>query len=456
MNGLQEVETRKYTKPPQMPGLPALGSALELMRSPLAFFVRGYHELGSVYRVRAANRDLYVLAGRQANLFMTQKGDGVLHSHELFGDFARELETEIFLVAMDGAPHRHLRGEMRDGYAREAYMRYLPEMGALIQNTARAWRVGETIPATRMLQRLVSRQLSQAIANFDAEPYFDALSVFLNTIMNAAVLKTWPRIMLKNPRYVRAKRRVMDMAREILRRHREEPVAGRAPDLIDDLLHATTIDGKPLSEAALIAATVGPMIAGIDTAANTLSFLLYSLLKNPDVLARVQSEVQRVPAAEYPTFAELKAMRALHGAALETLRLYPVAFAVPRMSVAEFEFDGYVVPKNQEVFVASGVTHYLPEFFPEPYQFDIDRYDAPRQEQRKAGVFVPYGLGAHTCLGAGMAELIIMFTTAMLLRTVELTLAPSDYVLRVRNMPLPRPDNRFGLRVMALKNGGAQ
>jgi cytochrome P450 len=253
---------------------------------------------------------------------------------------------------------------------------------------------------------------------------------------------------VKNPRYVRAKLRVMDMAREILRRHREEPVTGRAPDLIDDLLRATTLDGKPLPEAALIAATVGPMIAGIDTAANTLSFLLYSLLKNPDALARVRADVDRVPANETPTFADFKEMHALHGAALETLRMYPVAFAVPRTSVADFEFEGFAIPKHQEVFVASGVTHYLPEFFPEPYKFDIERYDAPRNEHRKAGVFVPYGLGAHTCLGAGMAEVIIMFTTALLLRTVEITLDPSDYILNVRNLPLPRPDNRFGMRVV--------
>jgi cytochrome P450 len=195
MSVMQDVEIKRNTKPPQMRGMPILGSALDLMRDPLAFFVRGYHELGSVYRVRAANRDLYVLAGRQANQFMTQKGDGVLHSHELFGDFAREMESEIFMVAMDGSEHRHLRGEMRDGYAREAYTRYLPEMGALIQATARTWRVGETIPVTRTLQRLISRQLGYAVANFDPDPYFNDLSLFLNTIMNAAVLKTWPRIM---------------------------------------------------------------------------------------------------------------------------------------------------------------------------------------------------------------------------------------------------------------------
>lgn len=448
MSTPQSVSTDEKKAPPQMPGLPILGSALEMMRDPLAFFVRGYHDLGSVYRVHAANRDLYVLAGCRANQFMTQRGDALLHSYELFGDFARELEAEFFLVALDGSEHRHLRGEMRDGYSRDAYLRYLPEMGALIQDTARSWRIGETIPVTRTLQRLIARQLGFAVANFDPDPYFDDLVLFLNTIMNAAILKTWPRIMLKNPRYVRAKIRVMNMAREILRRHREEPAAGRAPDLIDELMRATTLDGKLLPEASLIAATVGPMIAGIDTAANTLSFLFYSLLKYPQAMERVNAELGCVGANTIPTFADLKEMHALHGAALETLRMYPVAFAVPRTSIQTFEFDGYTIPKNHEVFVASGVTHYLAEFFPEPYQFDIDRYAPPRNEHRKAGVFAPYGLGAHTCLGAGMADVILMFTTAMILRTVRLTLAPSDYQLNVRNLPLPRPDNHFGMRVV--------
>lgn len=64
MSVLQDVTIKRNTKPPQMPGMPVLGGALDLMRDLPAFFVRGYHELGSVYRVRAANRDLHMLTGR--------------------------------------------------------------------------------------------------------------------------------------------------------------------------------------------------------------------------------------------------------------------------------------------------------------------------------------------------------------------------------------------------------
>ena len=52
------------------------------------------------------------------------------------------------------------------------------------------------------------------------------------------------------------------------------------------------------------------------------------------------------------------------------------------------------------------VPHFLPEFFPEPEEFDIDRYHAPRNERRLDGAYAPFGLGDHTCLGAGIAEIL--------------------------------------------------
>lgn len=443
----QTLNLQQNQVPPCVPGLAILGNALALNRNPLAFFVQAYQQYGPVYRIRALQREILVLAGLEANQFMTRHGDEYLGSQELFGNFAAEMDTEIFLVAMDGSEHRHLRGEMRDGYSRDAFFRYLPEVGNLVKQTAREWSRTPNLPVTRAMQRLIGRQLGVALANFDTDPYFDDLTYFLNMIMNACVMKTIPRFMLKSPLYRRAKARVVEMAREIVRRHREEPIPGRAPDLIDDLLTATTEDGKPLPEGAIIAATIGPMIAGIDTAANTTSFMLYNLLKHPDILDRVQREVDAVMSRGNPASQDFRAMPALHAAALETMRMYPVAFAIPRTCIKPFQFKGYPVQVGREVFVASGVAHYLPEHYPEPYTFDIDRSAPPRNEHRKAGAFVPYGLGAHTCLGAGIAEVQIMYTVAVLLHHFSVKLDPPNYQLGVRYLPLPRPDQHFRVRV---------
>src|SRR5260221_2053373 len=52
-------------------------------------------------------------------------------------------------------------------------------------------------------------------------------------------------------------------------------------------------------------------------------------------------------------------------------------------------------------------------------QFDLDRFRPPRNEHRKPGAYAPFGLGDHTCLGAGIAEVQLMTTMATLLRSEE-------------------------------------
>jgi cytochrome P450 len=90
----------------------------------------------------------------------------------------------------------------------------------------------------------------------------------------------------------------------------------------------------------------------------------------------------------------------------------------------------------------------MPEFFPEPYQFNIDRYLGDNPAHKQPGKFVPYGLGAHTCLGAGTAEIQLMITLGMLLRTARLELTPKDYELKYIFSPLPVPEPNFRMRVV--------
>ena len=104
------------------------------------------------------------------------------------------------------------------------------------------------------------------------------------------------------------------------------------------------------------------------------------------------------------------------------LAYVPVAPFTPRGASKPFTFAGHRVEAGEQVMVANGLTHFLPQYFPEPQRFDIDRYSPPHDEHHQgAGIFAPYTLGAHTCLGAGVAELQLMITTAAILRAVRLS-----------------------------------
>jgi cytochrome P450 len=239
------------------------------------------------------------------------------------------------------------------------------------------------------------------------------------------------------------------VADEVIDWHLANPPGnGRAPDLVDDMLQARTEDGQPYDRATLRVWAVGPFFAGIDTVANTLTFMLYAVLKHPDILERVRQEAQSIVDQPPTDVYALKNYQALYGLVLETLRRYPVAAFTPRIALKSFEFAGRRVQEGAEVLIANGVTHMLAEYFPNPERFEIDRYREPRNEHRQPNVFAPYTLGAHTCLGAGMAEVEMLLTIAALVNTVDLQLAPPDYTARIGLAPLPSLGLGFRVRVM--------
>ena len=87
------------------------------------------------------------------------------------------------------------------------------------------------------------------------------------------------------------------------------------------------------------------------------------------------------------------------------------------------------------------VTHFFPEFFPDPERFDIDRYLPERAEHKQRDAFAPFGVGTHRCLGAGFAEAQILLILASIIREAELVLHPSSYELKSTYSPVLRPPN---------------
>jgi cytochrome P450 len=69
------------------------------------------------------------------------------------------------------------------------------------------------------------------------------------------------------------------------------------------------------------------MIAGRDTTAGTLTFVVYLLSTHPRVLSRLREEIAtKIGLRNYPTYEAIRDMKYLRAVINETLRLFP---AVP-------------------------------------------------------------------------------------------------------------------------------
>ena len=53
------------------------------------------------------------------------------------------------------------------------------------------------------------------------------------------------------------------------------------------------------------------------------------------------------------------------------------------------------MPSGANLIVAATVPHFLPEYVPQPLQFDVDRHAPPQGEHRLAAAFAPFGIGPH-------------------------------------------------------------
>ncbi|GHO83675.1 cytochrome P450 [Dictyobacter formicarum] len=430
----------------------------EDLRGAHNIFVEQYRKLGPIFRLpqRSSGRPLIVLAGPDANAFIARYEDEFFTTQEQWQEFDAAMHIEGTTdrsMARDGQANKQRRAQASRTYSRTRVLDQLADMVDITIAHTQSWQPGTSIAVRPAMQRIVSEQLGQLLVHFGPGEYLQDFIAYLDTSIKSAFGEDeQARQALSAPEFLRAKERVLELGRAVLEEHRRHPRVSGKPDMIDEILERAAQDPEHYPESALELAGLGPFLVGLDTVANTCSFMTYALLKNPDVLDRVLQEVDAAWSRCDFSWETLKQLTTLHGAAMETLRLYPVATGHRARVAQPLSYAGYQLSPGDDVFVAMTVSHFLPELYPEPERFDIDRYREPRNEHRQRGAYFPFGLGNHTCLGAGIAEIEIMVTMATLFHRYQLSMDPVDYQLSIEHDPTPAPGKNFRIKVDALRH----
>ena len=351
--------------PPMARGLPLVGSVLDLADDVLAFMVKQYQTLGPIFRLKVLNDTYTAIAGPEANLFFAREGNDHFRSKEFWEGMDEELGAKTTLISTDGEEHARLRQLEKAGYGKSVVEAHFPEVVALTQQALAGWAVGESRPVLRSIQDLVTEQLGTITVGHGPGDYVADIRTFVRTALLVRVTKQRPGFLLHLPAYRQAKARSHELAQKIIERHRLNPPIDRAPNLVDDAL-AAVARGEILVDEDLVPVALGPYIAGLDTASNTIAFALYALYTHPEVLERVQAEADALFADGMPTPDRLRKVDVLHRALLETMRRYPIAPAVQRTVVKPFEFAGYRVEAGQRIFIGTTVAHFIPDCIPIP------------------------------------------------------------------------------------------
>ncbi|GGR87220.1 cytochrome P450 [Deinococcus sedimenti] len=439
---------------PTVPGPPLIGSVTRL--SPLSlrtFLADSYRQHGPVFNVSGLGQTFTVLAGPEANVWAMKESSRVLRSREAWQPNDQAFGVQRSLISVDGAEHRAFRRVEGRAYTRSYLSANLARALSVTAEDLAPLRAGDELPVASWCKAVITEQLARVVVNGTARPYLRDLLTFVQTTLMVRVTRQRPPLTEHLPGFRRARARSLGMVEALIEEHRRIPPAqaGREPDLIDDLLAAQAADPAFWSELDLRVAAIGAFIAGMDTAANTLAFVLYRVGQHPELMPALVAEADAAFQDGPPTLETLGRLPHLHRFVLECLRLHPIAPALNRTVTQDFEFAGYVVPQGRRVILGTTVPHSLDECYPDAGTFDPDRFAPSRMEHRRPGAFAPFGLGAHVCAGSGMAEGLILLNLAAILRTLDLRGDPS-YVLREVARPTVTPDDHLTLSVRAVRH----
>ncbi len=448
VDAIQITSNDRAPLPPVAKGAPIVGNALDMARDPADFFVRMYQQYGPIFRIKILKDSYTVLAGPEANLFMAKYSKQLLRSREFWQGMVSEFGASKLLVSEDGDTHTQLRRVMKRGFARSALDGRFQELIRITEGILdEQWQPGNDVFVVQAMQRMVTEQLGMLMMNQSPGAHVDDIRTFIKRVLEVRVTKQRPAFYLKAPSYRRAKARCLALGQSIIDQHQPDPESPTY--FLDDLLQASAADKGLIPDSDLVSEVLSPYFAGLDTVANTTSAMVYELLKHPEILVKLEAEAGAIFAGGEITPKTVRdEMPISYGVLMETLRLHPIAVAAMRNATQDFLFHGYQIREGEPLYMATTVSHFLPRFYEDPDVFDIERFHKPRAEHRQPGAFAPFGLGPHACLGAGLAETLIMLSMATLIHRRTLRLNPVDYQMKLSVAPTPGPEMKFKVRVI--------
>jgi cytochrome P450 len=225
---------------------------------------------------------------------------------------------------------------------------------------------------------------------------------------------------------------------DTLRARIEQKLAERGPDMFSRLCRAETEEGDRFDSQDVIDHMIFLMMAAHDTTTSALSSMTYELARHPEWQERLRDE-SRALGSDGVAFDDGDRLIGLNLVIQEVLRLYPPLPIVPRVAMRSFEWQGYTVPANSMVVISPIHTHRMSEWWSEPDRFDPERFAPGRAEhERHTHSWVPFGGGAHVCIGKRFAEAQLRAVMhAMLLRFRFRV--PEGYEMPVQQAPISKP-----------------
>jgi len=232
----------------------------------------------------------------------------------------------------------------------------------------------------------------------------------------------------RNLQFKRAKRKAHEFIKQVIRERRDEGTERN--DFLGMLMAARDEQsGAVMSDQQVRDEALTFLAAGHETTALALTWTWYLLSQHPDVERRLRAEVDQVLNRRLPTFDDISRLQLTRRVIEESMRLFPPVWMLSRTALQDDVVGGFHIPAGSLILVSQYVTHRHPDFWPDPENFDPDRFLPERVAKRPRYAYFPFSGGPRICIGNHFAMMEAILAVAMTIQRFRIQILPDHPVV---------------------------
>jgi cytochrome P450 len=427
-------------------------SPVRLEFDSLAYIVTNAEKFGEFYGIYMGDTVTYVVSSPKLAHEILVERTTEFHKAELLRKAVGGLIGNGLLTS-EGDFWKRQRKLAQPAFHYQRIENYGETMVKQTLDVMKTWRDGETRDIARDMMALTLGIVTKTLFNVDvvaqAGGQTDRIGELMHTVLEAAndsinnYYPVWERMFKTRQKRTEA---AMDELLKLIdaiiaERRKNDQDAG---DLLSMLLAARDDAGQPMSERQLRDEVMTLFIAGHETTANALAWMLYLVSQHPDVEARLMAEIATLN-GQPPTMRDLPQLPYSERVLKEVMRLYPPAGGATREPIHDIELGGYRLPKGSSIAISTYTMHRSPKYFAEPLKFDPERFSPENEAKIPKYAYLPFGGGPRVCIGNAFANMEARLVALTILQRFKLSLAPTQKV-RAEQLFTIRP--KGGLRMV--------
>lgn len=410
---------------PEVPFSQFLKHAFQILKNPLPFHHKNFIEKGDFFKLKIGLKTTIFFSRHAGFLeYVLQKNQkNYIKSKIQTEDLAKYVGKG--LLTSEGEHWRKQRKLIQPAFHKKHLQNLLESIQNAILSEYKRIPPNKTIDIFPILndlafQTVVKSLFSSAVGQDDInrlQYITEAAQKMLVKELRQPYLEWWFKSSGKIGRHLKLIQEARQTLKHIINERRASEI--RKNDLLDMLLDARYDDGTAMQEEQLIDEILILFTAGHETTSNALTFTCQLLALHPEWQDKIYIEICGIKADKTDLMTVVMNSKICQQVIEESMRLYPPAYFIDRVNIAEDEFNDMHFEAGSNLLFSVYEIHRHPELWEEPDMFKPERFN--KGSRKFSSQYFPFGAGPRKCIGNNFAmfEMIIAITELTALFKIE-------------------------------------